>query len=188
MPEITLSSNTCRSRSTVQASIGVRSIFPALETSASSRPPPCCTAWATISCRSESLVTSPASQEQLLPMLSATAFTFSIRRPVMVTRAPPLASRRAVASPIPDPPPVMRTDMLSRAFITRNPSFCQLINRPRPGSLDGPRIVICCNSTSCLFGQLWPSNTRWTGEERHQGLSQSAVDKQRLSGYVCRLV
>src|SRR4051812_43153778 len=104
--------NTSCRPSSVSSSIAPRYMLAAPCTTAS-RPPPCSTAAATIAARSAAVVTSPTTPHA--PAASATAPTFSARRPDSVTRAPARFSGSPPASPMPEPPPVTSTDIPSIA-------------------------------------------------------------------------
>ena len=79
----------------------------ALLTSTSSRPLTASAA-STMRCAESASETLPATVVTLpAGSEAATSSSFSARRPVITTRAPSAAKRRASASPMPLPPPVM---------------------------------------------------------------------------------
>ncbi|MCY1437561.1 hypothetical protein D9M71_537280 [compost metagenome] len=112
---------------TFNASSFESGITPALLMSTSTRP---CnsTAKSMKDCMSSRLVTSSASTSAVPPaerMSSARASRRSVRRAPRTTRAPLLASRRAVASPIPLLAPVITMTLCSMPciFLTPVPGF-----------------------------------------------------------------
>ena len=90
-------------------------MFPALFTSTSNFPP-CDKAASKISLRSFSTVMSPAFAIQFSPKDSARDNSVFLRLPQMVTRAPFSTNLFAIPAPMPEPPPVIRTDNFSVSF------------------------------------------------------------------------
>ena len=109
-------------------------VLPAALTRVSS-PPPCSSARSSSRWRSAPTDTSAATARHASPSSSATACTFSARRPDTVTRAPRATKCRATPAPIPDPPPVTSTDDPASSRIatpfSRCPARCGPPVRPR---------------------------------------------------------